>query len=283
MGTSSIFNGPKDNSSNLLPFDYQSNSDADDASFPDNVLPNIPGTDVNVPSSDFYSWKKVKSEISRLASNYNSLDYKSKQEKIRKVASHHIKASGGSAKITQSALSGIATGGSLFGFFSNIATKGYADTFSSLNISTQGKTAKEVFSQLVNAISKISNTKEDIISREATTAALSELYDYLDRNDMDFEALNEMPLELINLCEITYITEWIWGKLFSDLGSRVDNKASDDETAANIEQDFKEYIRSTVEIQFNKSGSRSNPRDFAASLFTQCYEAMELYIYEIEL
>ena len=95
---------------------------------------------------------------------------------------------------------------------------------------------------------------------------------------MDFEALNEMPLELINLCEITYITEWIWGKLFSDLGSRVDNKACNDETAASIEQDFKEYIRSTVEIQFNKIGSRSNPRDFAASLFTQCYEAMEFYV-----
>lgn len=278
MGTSSIFNGPKDNSSNLFPFDYQPNSDADDASSPDNVPASTSETDTDVPSPEFHPWKNVKGEISRLASNYNSLDYKSRQEKIRKVASHHIKASGGSAKITQGALSGITTGGSLFGFFSNIATKGYSDTFSSLNISTQGKTAKEVFSQLVNAISKASNTKEDIISREATTAALSELYDYLDRNDMDFEALNEMPLELINLCEITYITEWIWGKLFSDLGSRVDNKACNDETAASIEQDFKEYIRSTVEIQFNKIGSRSNPRDFAASLFTQCYEAMEFYV-----
>lgn len=279
MGTSNIFNGPKDSSSNLLPYDYQPDSDGKvDTSSPDEVPTSSLRPDVDVPSSDFHPWQSVKGEISRLSSSYNSLPYKSRQEKIRKVASHHIKASGGSAKIMQSALSGIATGGSLFGFFSNIATKGYTDTFSSLNISTQGKSAKEVFSQLVNAISKSSNTKEDIISREATTAALSELYDYLDRNDMDLDALNEMPLELVSLCEITYITEWIWGKIFSDLGSRVDNKASDDETAANIEQDFKEYIRSTVEIQFNKSGTHSNPRDFVASLFAQCYKAMELYV-----
>lgn len=278
MGTSSIFNGPKDSSSNLLPFDYPINGDESNYISPNNDQNNGFGSDKEISNSDFHPWQSVKNNLSRLASNYNSYNYKTRQEKIRKITSHHIKASGGSAKIAQKAQPGIATGDSLFGFFSNIATKGYVETFSSLNISTQGKTAKEVFSKLVNAISKSSNTKEDIISREATTAALSELYDYLDRNNMDFGALNDMPPELINLCEITYITEWIWGKLFSDLGSRVDNKASDDETAANIEQDFKEYIRSTVEIQFDKIGNRSNPKDFVSALFSRCYEAMELYV-----
>lgn len=282
MGTSSIFYGPKDSQQGLLPYDFQSDDNSGNIKDldTDNTVNQGSETDkpsVTIPQTTI-PWATVKSNLSKFSSSYNSIGNSSKNDRIKKIVGQHVKASGGAGRLASRLSTGISSGNKLFDFLSGLSTSGYQRTFENLQISLKGKSQKEVFSQLVKELSGPSNTKDDIVSSKAMQAALSEIYDYLERNEMDFEALDNMTEELVAQCMEAYITELVWGTLLNDLGCRIEKYAEDAKSAEAIESEFKEYISNTVTVEFKKNYNNSNPHKFVSTIITKCYENMELFI-----
>ena len=255
MGTSNIFNGRNDRNP-LLPDDYDREQNSD---------PEL---------REVITWKVVKSNMSKYitnAGNYGS---------SRHIVQQYVKAAGGAHKMAAQLTSGIRTGGNIASFFSNIRTDGFDITLHNLGIQFLGKNIKEVFSKLIDVLSPESDTKEDIVAKEASQAALSMIYDYVEMNDMNMESLNNIPLELMNeaLCE--YIGSHIWITMMKDLGSRFEKYISDSHKAYLMECELKDMIMGIVKVEFNNKGDIINQNVGTAigELYEQCLKVLEAVI-----
>lgn len=253
MGTSSIYNGPT-KSSALLPDDYNPE---------ENKLIIV-------------SWGDVKTTLSKYINNRPSLDRERKRA-VRNLASKYVGASGGSCAIVSVANGGISAGGSLYRFYEGIKSEGIKNTLKDLNVDFSGKNIKDVFSMLVNALSPNSVTKEDIVAREATQSALSSVYDYIERNSMNIDCLDEMPQDVIDLSMKEYFKAYLWGLMLRDLESRLEIYEDNPEVAYRIEQDIKDYLGSVVDVEFNndKNAFKADPEGSVKRILANCLSVME--------
>lgn len=252
MGTSSIFNGRNDRNP-LLPEDYE------------------PTHEEQKNSSDPVKWQTVKSDMSKYIKSggtYSSTRY---------IAQQYIKAAGGSSRMASQSYSGRKAGGNIGSFFSGVVNNGVEETFKSLGIQYAGKSVGEIFSRLVDVIAPNSNTKEDIIAKEATQMALSRVYDYVEANEMDIECINNMPSELMNGVLKEYVGSYIWITMMNDLGSRLEMYISNSEDSYAMECEFKDMIMGIVDVEFDKQGNIYN-QDIAStmnSLHERCLGVLE--------
>ena len=148
MGTSSIFNGRNDRNP-LLPEDYNPNQDEEN--------------DVTEP----VKWKTVKSDMSKYVKSGGTYG------SAKHIAKQYVRAAGGARNLASQSYSGRKAGGNLGSFFNGIVTNGVKVTFKNLGIEYEGKSVEAIFSRLVDVIAPNSSTKEDIVAKEATQAALS--------------------------------------------------------------------------------------------------------------
>lgn len=253
MGTSSIYEGPIDKNK-LIPPDYNStDNDKKDESIEE-------------------PWKNTKKLMAQYITGSNN--------NLRGVVQNYIKAAGGSQKITQNSKSGIKSTINVGQLFSNIKHNGLEKTFKDLNLEYKDKDINEVLSELVNIISYSSNNKEEIVAKNATIETLSEVYSFIEENNMDISCLESMNEEVFDIIMCKYISSYIWGKMLNDLESRFEQYSSDPNKSIEIECEFKDYIKSTVDVTYNElkvninSFNEGNIHEIINSLYFECYDVL---------
>ena len=287
MGTSNIYHGKNDRNP-LLPEDYdstinggdnsgESNDNANNSGEDDN---NIGGSNENKSSENIANgntetipikWKTVKTDMSKYIRSGGT------KGNINHIVKQYIRASGGSSKLVSQSRSGIRAGSGLGIILNDIRRHGVEITFRNLGIDFAGRSVKEIFSQLINILAPMSDTKEDIVAKEASQEALSKVYDYIEKNEMDIECLNKMDPILMNevLCE--YVSSYIWTMIMNDLGSRFEIYIEDPKQTLSLEQEFKDYIYSTAKVEFETKGDIVN-HDVASAitdLYERCLKTLE--------
>lgn len=281
MGTSSMYTGPTSNP--LLPSDFEDplspdveeNNDEENESNDENQseTTNLDPTNEesehneNIPKSN--AWKNAKSYMSRLASR-NSASY-------RKAVSNYVKAYGGSKKASNSASAGIKSTVNLGGFISNSYRSGIKTVLDEYQIEYEGRSAKDILTDVINIIAPIPVTKEDSVARKALIRTMEKLYELLEDENDDISTLEKMDKELLNKIIPIQIESYIYERIINDLGYRIETKSASPTKAIYIENEIKEYIMSKVETTL-KETDFSNFEFIGKkveSLFNQCYKVME--------
>ena len=245
MGTSSSHGGNKDKKG-LLPNDY--------------VKPIV-------------SWQATKTEFSKYINGNGG--------SIRKTVSNYVKSSGGAGGLLKSSSSGIRATANISKLFSAIQREGYEKTFESLGIEYQGKSAKEICSDLVNYVSPPSTSKEDAVAREAAINAMSKIYQFIESNELDIKALDRIDDDLMDEVMGTYVECYIWGRILNDLEYCLEKHSDDIERILHIEDEMKSYVSSVVDVAFHSPGIREKVfgnRTISAGveeLYKKCYSALE--------
>lgn len=252
MGTSSIFNGRTDKNA-LLPNDFNNDE-------------NSP-----IDQSEVVKWQTVKSDFSKYINSGGN------KGSLKHIAKQYVKAAGGTNKLVAQSKSGIRAGVNFGTFFNSIYENGIEITLYNFGINNANLSVREIFSRLVDVISPLSNTKEDITARKAMVEALSEVYDYVEKNDLNVECLNSMPKELMNIALRDYIASYIWITMMKDLDSRLEKYISNAQNAALVESKFKELIAGIVDVQFKSQGDIVNQQVGVViqDLYTKCLKVLE--------
>jgi hypothetical protein len=267
MGTSSIYPGPTKNNP-LLPPDYDGNGT-------DNTNSQEPQSETK-QSAPQTTWSTVKSDFSKYINGKSSTSGRSGGS-VKNVARQYVRAAGGTKAIMARAISGKHAGKALHGFYNSISSRGIKQTLEDLHIQFQGKSAVQILSQLVNAISPSAVTKEDIVARKATQDALAFVYGYIERNSLDIECLDNMPQELIDKSMCAYVESYIWGLMLKDISSRLEIYEKNPDKAYEIEKELKGYVRGTVEVEFLKDKEifKKSADEAIDGLMKKCFESVE--------
>lgn len=256
MGTSSSYGGNKDNK-HLLPDDYIDDN-------PDVIV---------VPD---VSWQGLKTGMSK------HINGTSGSGGIKRISSQYVKASGGAAALLSKSNNGIRSTVNLGNIISGIRHEGSIQTFQKLGIECVGKSVKEIFSKLVNNIAEKSDTKDDSVAKEATIEALGKMYEFVEENGMEIEALDSMPEKLIGQVLCTFVGSYIWGKILNDLEICFEKHADNPMEAIRIEKDMKTYIENIVSVEFNKSELKNtlltsnSINSCVEKLYQKCFEVLEV-------
>ena len=288
MGTSSIYTGPSGNP--LLPDDFDDNQNSEsqhDGNSPDQENSNADGESTNdnqnnnndenrggdqEANSSESNWSNAKNFMSRYASGA-SINYK-------RAVSSYVKAHGGSKSAAKSASSGIRSTSGFGQFLSTSSTQGIRETLSQYNIEYEGRTAKEILTEVLNRIAPVPVTKEDSVARKALLRSMEELYEKLDDENNDISTLEKIDKGLLNEMITIQVESYIYERIINDLGSRIESKSTSPADAISKEKELKEYINSKVETTLN--GKDFSLIDFnntmnkeVESLYVQCYKVME--------
>jgi hypothetical protein len=265
MGTSSIYNGPKDKNP-LLPEGFE---DEYDPNQQDNT------DDDQEPSLDF-PWQATKKSMSQFING--------RSHNKGRIARNYVRALGGATNAAKSARAAKSSTVQLGRLLSDIINEGIEKTLSRLEVDFRGKSVESLFSELVNVIAGNSNSKEDIAAKNASMEALSELYYFLEQNEMDIRQLERMDENLIDKVMKTFVNSYLIERLLKDLQSRFEKYAEDISTAIAKENEVKEYITESVavtldQVRFNKLDYRNKNIDqIVEGIYKDCYEVLEAYI-----
>lgn len=249
MGTSSSHSGNKDNKG-LLPGDY-----------------------IEQQSKPEVSWQTTKTSFSKYINGHGG--------GVNKTARNYVKASGGTTGLVKSSKSGIRGAVNIGRLFSNIQQYGYEKTFDDLGIEYQGKSAKEICSRLVNYVAGSSDSKEDSVARMAAVNAMSKLYEYIEKNNLDLHSLDKVNDELMEYVLTTYIECYIWGRILNDLQYCLEKYSDDIERTIKVEQEMKAYVSSKVSTAFQvreireKIFGKQSMEDGIEELYKKCYSVLE--------
>lgn len=284
MGTSSMYSGPSKNP--LLPrgFEDTSSSNPTDNENPtesneDNQNGNN-DTDNNNDSnnnqqntnSENDNWSTAKSNMSRYASG-TSNNYK-------KAVSSYVKAHGGAKNAAKTASGGIRSTANFGRFIINSSNQGIRETLSQYQIDYEGRTAKDILTDVINKLAPIPITKEDSVARKALIRTMEVLYEKIEDENKDISTLDKIDKALLNEMIPIQIESYIYERIINDLGSRIETNSSSPADAINKENELKEYINSKVEAtlkgtDFSKLDFTKNIEKEVASLYNQCYKVME--------
>lgn len=272
MGTSSIYNGPKDRNP-LLPegFEDEYDNTEDDEEGQEKKDNNIELDEI--PVGSWQETKKVMSQYITGTTNNRG-----------RVIRNYVKALGGSKTAAVRAVSGRGSTVRLGQFLSSIAANGIIKTLESLKIEYKGKSVESLLSEIVNVIAGSSNTKEDIVAKNATIEALSHLYEYIDENGMTLESLDSLNDDIFNEVMSAFINNYIFERMLNDLQSRFEKYADSPQTALDKEKEFEDYIKESVELKlkevnFNKLDYYNlSIHTVIEETYKECYEVLEGYM-----
>lgn len=285
MGTSSIYEGPKDKNP-LLPDDYNEELVDDDQNLRkdnddqitkeenDNQENDESNENDIINDEDSKPWQAVKTAMSKHINGNGG------SNGVKNITRGYIKASGGSSALINSSISGIRSTINLRNILSSFQQNGVANTLEQLNIKYTGKNVKVILSELVNIISFKSNTKEDIVAKKATINALADIYEYIEKNDMDITCLESISQEMMDKVLCSYIGAYIWGRMLNDLQSRFEKYSNDAKKTIELEKEFKLYINNSVKMELRKgnidgSFQNQNIDEVITNLYSLCFKALE--------
>lgn len=279
-----MYTGPSGNP--LLPDDFEDSSSSDsqdnkntqgsnednqngqDESDNDNYTSNNPQNTNGVDSD----WTTAKKNMSKYASGtFNN--YKG-------VVSSYIKAYGGAKNAAKSASGGIKSTASFGQFLINSSNHGIRETLSLYKIDYEGRTAKDILTDVINQIAPLPITKEDSVARKALIRTMEVLYEKIEDENKDISTLDKIDKDLLNEMIPIQIESYIYERIINDLGSRIEEHSSSPSEAINKENELKEYIHSKVDttLKNNDFSQIDYNKDVGVkieSLYHQCYKVME--------
>ncbi|HHP1041744.1 TPA: Qat anti-phage system associated protein QatB [Bacillus thuringiensis] len=264
MGTSSIYDGPKDRNP-LLPDGFDEEYEPLDLDETENQNDSLESL-----------WQTTKTAMSQYITG--------KHSNRGRIAKSHTKALGGANNAARSANSGTKSTVSLGKILSSIVTEGIHQTLNNLKISFSGKSVEALFSQLVNEVSRHSNSKEDIVAKNASIEALSQLYEFVEENEMELESLDRIDEKFFNKVMSTFISSYLFERLLNDLQSRFEKYAQNIDVATAKEREMREYIYEATEVQlkeinFSQIDYKSQSvESFIEGIYRDCYEVLEGYL-----
>ena len=97
---------------------------------------------------------------------------------------------------------------------------------------------------MVNYVVDSSDSKEDSVARIAAVNAMSKMYEYVEKNNMEIQSLNKVNNELIEQVLSTYVECYIWGRILNDLQYCLEKYSDDIDRTIEVEQEMKDYVSS---------------------------------------
>lgn len=244
--------------------DQNGNNDKDDNNDSNNNQQNT--------NSDIDNWSTAKRNMSRYASGTS--------KNFKRVVSSYVKAHGGAKNAAKSAVGGIRSTANFGRFLINSSNQGIRETLSQYQIAYEGRTAKDILTDVINKLAPIPITKEDSVARKALIRTMEVLYERIEDENIDISTLDKIDKVLLNEMIPIQIESYIYERIINDLGSRIEVNSSSPADAINKENELKEYISSKVEATLN--GTDFSKLDFSKNiekevvyLYNQCYKVME--------
>ncbi|MCK5017355.1 MAG: hypothetical protein KAS32_09840, partial [Candidatus Peribacteraceae bacterium] len=242
MGTSSMYTGPSNNP--LLPNDFDDpieptppdNEQNESHQDPNEDNQNADGgeKDTNQNNDQQNSdtaesnWSTAKNNMSRYASG-TSNNYK-------RAVSSYVKAYGGARNAAKSAKGGIRSTANFGRFLINSSNQGIRETLTQFKIDFEGRTAKEILTDVINRLAPIPVTKEDSVARKSLIRTMEVLYEKIDDENKDITTLDKIDKEFLNDMIPIQIESYIYERIINDLGSRIETKSSSPADAINKEK-----------------------------------------------
>ncbi len=275
MGTSSIYDGPNDKNP-LLPEGFEDEYTNDEDLETDNTdnEEDEEKDKKDDQESVHGSWQETKKSMSQYITGNSSSK--------GRVSGNYVRAYGGSKAASNQAVSGRRATIQLGRFLSSIVQDGIYKTLESLQIDYIGKSVETLLSEIVNLLSPNSNTKEDVVARNALIEVECKMYEFIIQNGMDLKSLDNMNAALFDEIMGSYVTAYIFERMLSDLQSRFEKYADNAQVALQKEQEFREFIQISVELRLNDIKlSRLNYQDksidrIIKDLYTECYRVLEV-------
>lgn len=223
-------------------------------------------------NSDNDNWSTAKNNMSRYASGTSN--------NFKRAVSSYIKAHGGAKNAAKTASGGIRSTANFGRFIINSSNQGIRETLSQYQIDYEGRTAKDILTDVINKLAPIPITKEDSVARKALIRTMEVLYEKIEDENKDISTLDKIDKALLNEMIPIQIESYIYERIINDLGSRIETKSSSPTDAINKENELKEYINSKVEAtlkgtDFSKLDFTKNIEKEVTSLYNQCYKVME--------
>lgn len=275
MGTSSMYGGYSNGGSQnnpLIPPDFedneQENTNNQEEPNPDNEEPeqNLEDNKIGKQEEQNVEWSNAKTFMSKVASG--------RSNNIKGAVSKYVKAYGGAKSASKNAVGGIKTTINLGNFVRSVSEQGLKETLEAYKIDYKDKNTKEILSELINILAPSPSTKDDAVSRKALILTMEVLYELIEKENLEIEAIEKLD---VNIIVPTYIEAYIYQKLINDLGSRIESNSKSAADAVALEKDIKEYIHSKIEIVFK--GKEIKDYEFSTkeilSLYNQCYTVIE--------
>ena len=281
MGTSSMYGGYSNGGSQnnpLIPPDFEDNeqenndngesenNQGDQNSENEDSEQNSEDNKVEKQEEQTVEWSNAKTFMSKVASG--------RSNNIKGAVSKYVKAYGGAKSASKNAVGGIKTTINLGNFVRGISEQGLKETLNAYKIDYKDKSTKEILSELVNILAPSPSTKDDAVSRKALILTMEVLYELIEQENLEIEAIEKLD---VNIIIPTYIEAYIYQKLINDLGSRIESNSKSAADAVALEKDIKEYIHSKIEVVFK--GKDIKDHEFSTkeilSLYNQCYTVME--------
>lgn len=241
MGTSNIYNGPKDKKSK------------------------------HGQTNETLSWRELKSFLTRFISSNSGTP--------KKLLANYVKCLGGNNGALLKSKAGLISGGNLIDFINLMQEIGLEKTLESYDIEYKDKQIEVVLSELINKLSPNSATKEDCISRMAMSDTLSYFYSYIELNHLDIKILNSIDEALIAKLLTIFFASYVFNKFMVDLESRFDRSKEEYQKLSTKENDIKSLINSIVDISISKmnlSKKIENPQEISRKLLNDCYQYLEV-------
>ena len=223
-------------------------------------------------NSDNGNWSTAKNNMSRYASGTSN--------NFKRAVSSYVKAHGGAKNAAKTAYSGIRSTANFGRFIINSSNQGIRETLSQYQIDYEGRTAKDILTDVINKLAPIPITKEDSVARKALIRTMEVLYEKIEDENKDISTFDKIDKALLNEMIPIQIESYIYERIINDLGSRIETKSSSPAEAIYKENELKDYINSKVEatlkgtdfsiLDFNKNIEKE-----VASLYNQCYKVME--------
>lgn len=297
MGTSSMYNGS--NRSPLLPSDFNdgdnnnsippnnpnqednNNSEGDNQPEKDNPQEKPDEKESSTPQElssqkpQYTSWTSAKNSMSKYASGKGGGNAKGN------AVSNYIKSRGGSENAAKSARSAIKTTINIGTFFSDVSKKGVNQVLEEYQIPIEGRKPKEILNDVVNVLAPTPDLNDDSVARKALINTMSIIYEKFDNEKQDISLLDSFDSDLSKMLITKYIETFIYERLIHDLGSRIERKAENSNTAARLEKDLKDYIETKVSTTLKDkplsiiNSQTKNVYVLVEGLYQQCYKVLE--------
>lgn len=302
MGTSSMYDGS--NRSPLLPPDFndgegndndknpippnnpdqeEENNDSGEKDQPEKENPSekprekedLAPEELSSQTPQYSSWTSAKNSMSKYASG------KGGQNAKGNAVSNYVKSRGGSVNAAKSAKSAIKTTINIGTFFNDVSKKGVNQVLEEYQIPIEGRKPKEILNDIVNILAPTPDINDDSVARKALINTMSIIYEKFDDEKQDISLLDSFDSDVSKMLITKYIETFIYERLIHDLGSRIERKAENSNTAAKLEKELKDYIETKVSTTLKDkplsmiNSQTKNVHVLVEGLYQQCYKVLE--------
>jgi hypothetical protein len=222
MGTSSIYRGPKDKKDT-----------------PTNSTP-----ETQISKQD---WKNVKNLFSRYIKGRSTGGGVS----LSNVTRAYVKSQRGTEKLLEKSQNAIVATRRLLGIISSFQQNGFVETLHQNGINIDGLPIQQALAILSAVIAPDTDTKDDSVLRYAAIETMSKLFTYVESNEMDINIIDRMDDALQKNLVKTFISEYIFGLVMKDLFSKFEQYQKSNTEIAQIENEYKEFINSKVDVEID--------------------------------